>query len=432
MGSARRSRATPDALPAPFIPLLAHATPEGYLRFPGRVRPRRAAPAAGVQPPAAVRRRGDLRGDRGRHVPGRWGATGRRRSTSRQPSTTSIRRGKRCWAAAMPTARTCWCCWWCWRRRPCCGDWQPGGRARVCGTRAPWPRACTSCSPPTWHATTTLWRPTASCSCCCPRQPRPCCCCGRWSGRPAALRLLTRHLAIGVLVGLSALCKYQGLTFLGVSAGLLAWAVLSGRSPGPGGCPGAAGPGGLGCSCRPRCTWPGPRLTTAPRPRSAGSPSTSPTWAPDWKGTMAIRRGVWRLLLIGGVAIVPYGLGLHAAAVTVGEVWRGARRRPAAAPGTQGAAGHAVADGRRCSPWPPAGASSATTSICCCRPCACWRRHRSCAPGAGALPGGRRSPACVWCPRWASSCRPPGRARWPSAGITATRRTRWWLTGLPP
>ncbi len=101
--------------------------------------------------------------------------------------------------------------------------------------------------------------------------------------RPSSgLRLLTRHLAIGVLVGLSALCKYQGLTFLGVSAGLLAWAVsVAGRGswrlswrcwprwPAP--------------PCRPRCTWPGPRLTTAPRPRSAGSPSTSLTWAPDWR-----------------------------------------------------------------------------------------------------------------------------------------------------
>jgi hypothetical protein len=116
-------------------------------------------------------------------------------------------------------------------------------------------------------------------------------------------------------VGLSALCKYQGLTFLGVSAGLLAWMVLSGRGQTGGAVlallaqvVGAAVPAALYLG------W------------AAAHDSASATvlWfafnfsyvGAGLEGTLALRRGVSRLLMIGGVAIVPYGLGLQAAGAT--------------------------------------------------------------------------------------------------------------------
>ena len=85
------------------------------------------------------------------------------------------------------------------------------------------PPACTWCSPP--PGTTTMpWPPTASCSCCCPRRRRPCCCCGGAGGggaTRAARASCSGTWPSGVLGGAggSALCKYQGLTFLGVSCG---------------------------------------------------------------------------------------------------------------------------------------------------------------------------------------------------------------------
>src|SRR5512138_292106 len=43
-------------------------------------------------------------------------------------------------------------------------------------------------------------------------------------------RGLAVHLAVGALIGTSALFKYQGLTFLGASIGMLAWTVFLGRA----------------------------------------------------------------------------------------------------------------------------------------------------------------------------------------------------------
>jgi len=43
-------------------------------------------------------------------------------------------------------------------------------------------------------------------------------------------RGLATHLAVGALIGTSALFKYQGLTFLGASIGMLAWFAILGRT----------------------------------------------------------------------------------------------------------------------------------------------------------------------------------------------------------
>ena len=48
--------------------------------------------------------------------------------------------------------------------------------------------------------------------------------------RPRGARGWATHLAVGLLIGTSALFKYQGLTFLGASMGLLVWWVILGRA----------------------------------------------------------------------------------------------------------------------------------------------------------------------------------------------------------
>ncbi len=123
------------------------------------------------------------------------------------------------------------------------------------------------------------------------------------------------HLAVGCLVGVSALFKYQGLTFLGVSVGMLAWARMAGRMTSArlvalAACQlvGAALPGCLylvGCA-------------------SAGNAEATLYWfrfnfsyvGAGLTGTAALSRGLARLAMIGGTALLAYGLGL-AAAVSV-------------------------------------------------------------------------------------------------------------------
>jgi len=140
-------------------------------------------------------------------------------------------------------------------------------------------------------------------------------------------RALLTHLAIGALVGVSALFKYQGLTFLGASFGMLLWAVWRGRMSWPwavasGACQlvGAALPPAsylLGCV-------------------AAGSAAATIYWfrfnfsyvGAGLTGATALARGLRRLLSIGAVALVPYGLGLAAAmgtAAGVARTVRGAR-----------------------------------------------------------------------------------------------------------
>src|SRR5262245_59479671 len=47
---------------------------------------------------------------------------------------------------------------------------------------------------------------------------------------PPRARSLANHLAVGVLIGTSGLFKYQGLTFLAASIGMLGWWVILGRA----------------------------------------------------------------------------------------------------------------------------------------------------------------------------------------------------------
>lgn len=138
-------------------------------------------------------------------------------------------------------------------------------------------------------------------------------------------RALAAHLAIGALIGTSALFKYQGLTFLGASVGMLLWAVWRRRVPWPwavacGGCQiaGAALPPALyllGCV-------------------AAGNAAATVYWfrfnfsyvGAGLTGATALARGLRRLISIGGVALVPYALGIAAALGTAGAAWRSRRR----------------------------------------------------------------------------------------------------------
>jgi len=133
------------------------------------------------------------------------------------------------------------------------------------------------------------------------------------------------HLAIGALIGTSALFKYQGLTFLGASAGMVLWAAWRGRQPWRwaitcGACQvvGAALPPALyllGCV-------------------AAGNAAATVYWfrfnfsyvGAGLTGATALARGLRRLLSIGGVALVPYALGLAAAIGTASAAWRAVRR----------------------------------------------------------------------------------------------------------
>jgi hypothetical protein len=124
---------------------------------------------------------------------------------------------------------------------------------------------------------------------------------------------LLMHLALGGLVGLSALFKYQGLTFLGVSVGMLLWARLLGR---------------LAWSRVFVLT--GAQLAGAVVPAavylgwcaSAGNAEATVYWfrfnfsyvGAGLSGMTALARGLRRTLMIGGSALAAYGLGLAAAA----------------------------------------------------------------------------------------------------------------------
>jgi len=141
-------------------------------------------------------------------------------------------------------------------------------------------------------------------------------------GAPA----LATQLAVGALIGTSALLKYQGLAFLGATAGLVIWQVILKRAT---------------------WAWAAPRIAC----QLAGSllpPALYLAWcaragnaraAIDWfefnfsylhaglTGSAAIARGLRRCAAIGGVALVPYGLGLAAALVAAARLLRVIRGR---------------------------------------------------------------------------------------------------------
>jgi hypothetical protein len=135
-----------------------------------------------------------------------------------------------------------------------------------------------------------------------------------------------RHLGVGILVGTSALFKYQGLTFVLAGCGLLAWSVVLGRLPwwralvhAALEAAGALLPAALYLAW----AW------------HAGSAAATIYWfefnfsyvGAGLTGLDALERGVLRTGLVGGVALVPYALGLAAATSTAAGMVRAIRRR---------------------------------------------------------------------------------------------------------
>jgi len=134
------------------------------------------------------------------------------------------------------------------------------------------------------------------------------------------------HLAVGALVGVSALFKYQGLTFLGASVGLLVWWVVLRRAPWSWALPRALG-----------------QVVGALLPAAvyllwclaAGNAAATIYWfkfnfsyvGAGLTGLAALSRGLRRTALIGGAALLPYALGLAGAVTAAAGVARTLRRR---------------------------------------------------------------------------------------------------------
>jgi hypothetical protein len=147
-------------------------------------------------------------------------------------------------------------------------------------------------------------------------------------GPSRGVRALANHLAVGVLIGTSALFKYQGLTFLGASMGILIWWSILGR---------ASWARVAGMSL---CHVAGaliPATLYLAWCAAAGNAAATVYWfkfnlsyvGAGLTGLQAVARGLLRTGLIGGVALVPYGLGLAAALATaagMGRVLRGRLR----------------------------------------------------------------------------------------------------------
>jgi hypothetical protein len=135
------------------------------------------------------------------------------------------------------------------------------------------------------------------------------------------------HLAVGVLIGTSALFKYQGLTFLGASIAMLGWWAILGR---------ASWPRALAMAlCHLAGAVVPPALYLA-WCWAAGSAAATVYWfgfnfsyvGAGLTGLAAIARGLRRTGVIGGVALAPYALGVSAAIAAAAGVFRVLRRRP--------------------------------------------------------------------------------------------------------
>ncbi|HEX3904096.1 MAG TPA: hypothetical protein VH853_14750 [Polyangia bacterium] len=148
---------------------------------------------------------------------------------------------------------------------------------------------------------------------------------------PHGARGWATQLVVGVLIGTSALFKYQGLSFLGASIGLLVWWVILGRAS------------ARWAVAMALCQIAGALLPPALYLlwcRGAGNAAAAIYWfkfnfsylQAGLTGLAAIARGVRRTALIGGVALVPYALGLSAALSAATRVVRAIRRRLAGAP----------------------------------------------------------------------------------------------------
>lgn len=153
----------------------------------------------------------------------------------------------------------------------------------------------------------------------------------RTDGAAGGVRGAAVHFAVGALIGVAALFKVQALTFLGASLGLLAWWARLGRAP---------------------WAWAGMRaichVMGAASPAAfylaacvaAGNADAAITWFvfnfsylhAGLTGFAALARGLRRTLLVGGVAIVPYALGISAACAATARLLRVLRARRRRAP----------------------------------------------------------------------------------------------------
>jgi hypothetical protein len=147
----------------------------------------------------------------------------------------------------------------------------------------------------------------------------------RDSSDPArGLRGTSVHFVVGAFIGISALFKYQGLTFLGVSVGAVAW-----------------------CACQGRMTWRRALLWAVVHIVGAlvpaalylawcahlGNAAAAVYWflfnfsyvGAGLSGGQALSRALWRTMLVGGSALVPYALGLLGAISTFRGLYRSVR-----------------------------------------------------------------------------------------------------------
>lgn len=134
------------------------------------------------------------------------------------------------------------------------------------------------------------------------------------------------HFGIGALIGISALFKVQGLSFLGASMGMLVWWRLHRR---------ISWMRTLGMAL---CHLAGASLPAAlylAWCSAAGNAEAARFWlgfnfsyvGAGLTGLEALARGLRRTALIGGVALVPYALGIAAALTTARGMVRTLRRQ---------------------------------------------------------------------------------------------------------
>ena len=136
----------------------------------------------------------------------------------------------------------------------------------------------------------------------------------------------TPNLAVGVLIGTSGLFKYQGITFLGASIGMLGWWGLLRRTSWS-----RAAAMAL-CQVAGALIPPTLYLLSC---MAAGNAADTMYWfkfnfsyvGAGLAGLAAVARGFRRTGLIGGAALVPYALGIAAAVAAAAGVARVIRRR---------------------------------------------------------------------------------------------------------
>jgi hypothetical protein len=144
-------------------------------------------------------------------------------------------------------------------------------------------------------------------------------------GRPREGVRWASHLLIGFLIGVAALFKYQALTFLGVSAGMLFYGRWLGQQQTRRQVAITMGLEVLGALL--------PAIFYLVYAGVMGGFTDTVRWFlfnfsyldAGLTGPEAIARGARRLALIGGVALVPYALGIGGAVVTIRGFLRAAR-----------------------------------------------------------------------------------------------------------